>query len=93
MLFRRVFDTIKKTRTGDRTISLKFCVFSDLHYKEGMYDTTVTDLRCILERAARSGAERILHAGDFCNDYPVSPEITELLRKSPKISDDRFKAI
>ena len=56
---------------------LVFSVFADLHYKQGMYATTVADLNAVISRAHRAGAELILHAGDFCNDYPHSPEITK----------------
>ena len=62
---------------GDSATSVKFVLFSDFHYKEGMYATTADDLRAVLARAAESGAGLVLHAGDFCNDYKGSPEIIE----------------
>ena len=64
-------------------MSLTFLVFADFHYKEGLYASTVADLQAILQRAKDSGAELILHAGDLCNDYPASPEVTELLLHNP----------
>ncbi len=55
--------------------SLTFAVFSDFHYKKGMYASLVEDLKTILDRAASSKATFIIHAGDFCNDYKGSPEL------------------
>lgn len=63
--------------------ALKFLVFADLHYKQDMYATTVADLQAVIDRAAATGAELILHAGDFCNDYPGSPEIIRPLLQNP----------
>ena len=54
---------------------LTIAVFADLHYKQEMYATTVDDLQAILDRAVACNAELLLHCGDFCNDYPHSPEI------------------
>ncbi|MBQ9117197.1 MAG: metallophosphoesterase, partial [Clostridia bacterium] len=60
--------------------SIRFSVFADLHYKKKMYPAKVCDLTAITDRARSEGAELILHAGDFCNDYAHSPEIlTEYL--------------
>lgn len=52
---------------------LTFTLFSDLHYKEGMYIACVSDMESILKRAAESGSDFIIHGGDFCNDYVGSP--------------------
>ena len=54
---------------------LTFAVFADLHYKQDMYATTVADLQAVMSRAAECNAELVVHCGDFCNDYPHSPEI------------------
>ena len=54
---------------------LKFLVFSDLHYKKGMYAVKVQDLKDILKRGKENGVDFVLHAGDFSNDYVGSPEI------------------
>ncbi|MBQ8340771.1 MAG: metallophosphoesterase [Clostridia bacterium] len=64
-------------------MALSFLAFADFHYKQGMYASTVADLQAILDRAVRENAAFILHAGDFCNDYPASPEVTELLLQNP----------
>lgn len=55
---------------------LKFLLFSDFHYKKKMYPATVGDLKRLFERAREHGAEFVVHAGDFCNDYLGSPELT-----------------
>ena len=61
---------------------LTFTLFSDLHYKEGMYIACVSDMESILKRAAESGSDFIIHGGDFCNDYVGSPEITNVYLKN-----------
>ena len=61
---------------------LTFTLFSDLHYKDGMYIACVSDMESILKRAAESGSDFIIHGGDFCNDYVGSPEITNVYLKS-----------
>jgi hypothetical protein len=53
---------------------LKFLVFSDSHYKKGMYRTQVEDLEQILRRAHEEQVDFVVHAGDFSNDYQGSPE-------------------
>ncbi len=54
---------------------ITFAAFSDFHYKEGMYCSTVGDFEEILERAREAEAAFLLHTGDFCNDYLGSPEL------------------
>ncbi len=62
---------------------MRFVVFADLHYKKGMYASTVgRDLMPIIERARSSGAELIVHAGDLCNDYLGSPELIDALLRN-----------
>lgn len=55
--------------------SLTFTLFSDFHYKENMYSTTIADLRSILERADTSNSAFIMSGGDLCNDALGSPEL------------------
>ena len=55
--------------------SVKFTVFADLHYKFGMYTTSVEDLQEILDRSHNDGSALTIHCGDFCNDYIGSPEL------------------
>ena len=56
---------------------LRFLVFTDFHYKRGMYMPPVSSLESILDRAADCHADFVIHCGDFCNDYAGSPEITD----------------
>ena len=54
---------------------MKFSMFSDLHHLPGVFDGgTLEDLRLIEARAQESGAEFILHAGDFCHGPSTVPE-------------------
>ena len=69
---------------GPNVKSLTFAVFSDFHYKKGMYASRVQDLEPIFERAANAKASFIIHAGDFCNDYKGSPELTNAYLKNPR---------
>ncbi len=62
------------TVTGKAT-SIKFSMFSDLHYKQGMYMSTIADVNAILNRANAANVDFILQAGDFCNDFMGSPEL------------------
>lgn len=57
--------------------TLTFTVFSDLHYKKGMYIAGVKDLEAIIDRAAKNQSDFLLHSGDLCNDYFGSPELTK----------------
>lgn len=54
---------------------IKFSVFADLHYKYGMYISSVENLEEILDRANSNDADFVIHCGDFCNDYIGSPEL------------------
>lgn len=57
---------------------LKFLVFADLHYKKGMYASTMAHLEAIMQRAHDENVDFMIHMGDFCNDYAGSPEIVEM---------------
>lgn len=61
---------------GENAKSVTFTVFSDLHYNEGQYMSTVADLNAILARANESNSAFVLSAGDFCNNFKASPELT-----------------
>lgn len=58
--------------------SLTFAVFSDFHYKEGMYLSPLADMEAILKRANDNKADFIIHSGDLCNDFKGSPELVNL---------------
>jgi len=53
-----------------------FSLFSDFHYEQGMYMSSVADLEEILKRGNDNNVDFALQLGDFCNDYIGSPEIT-----------------
>ena len=55
---------------------ITFTVFADLHYKQGMYLSSVMDMKEILARADESNSDFIIHLGDFSNDWRGSPELT-----------------
>jgi 3',5'-cyclic AMP phosphodiesterase CpdA len=57
--------------------SVKFLIFADFHYKKRMYASTISDLNRILKRAADENVDFVIHAGDFCNEYVISPEVKE----------------
>ena len=60
--------------------SIRFTVFSDLHYKKHMYAATIgAMLDPIIERAHDTKSDLLLHAGDLCNDYKGSPELLSRL--------------
>lgn len=56
---------------------ITFGVFADLHYKKGMYITSVSDLETAFSHFEKNGAELAVHLGDMCNDYIHSPEIVK----------------
>jgi len=57
----------------DETVT--FTLFSDFHYYENCYMSSIEDIQAILSRAQQSNSQFIMHAGDFCNDYLGSPEL------------------
>ena len=61
---------------------MKFLLFSDFHYKEGMYAIPVSELQKTIERGGREQVDMILHGGDLCNDYYGSPELVNCLLKN-----------
>ena len=61
----------------ENTKTLTFTLFSDFHYKAGMYPATISDLNTIMQRAEDSGSAFVLSAGDFTNDAMGSPELFE----------------
>ena len=60
---------------GKEAATLTFTLFSDFHYKAGMYPATISDLKVILERADESNSAFIMSAGDLTNDMKGSPEL------------------
>lgn len=62
--------------------TLKFLVFADFHYKQGMYLSPISDVEEILTVANENKVDFILNCGDYCNDYMGSPEAVNLLLKN-----------
>lgn len=61
---------------GKNIQSVTFELLADLHYKQGMYISSVADLQTILDRAQAAGADFVMQMGDFSNDWKGSPELT-----------------
>ncbi len=54
--------------------SVKFSVLADFHYFKPAWPATIPMLESIFERAADADVDFVMHCGDFCADYPDSPE-------------------
>lgn len=63
---------------------MKFCLFSDFHYKKRMYAATISMMQEIIDKAEREEADFILNCGDACNDYYGSPEFINCFLKNDK---------
>ena len=61
---------------GEETKTITFSLFADLHYYPGGYITPVSHVNEILARANTANVDFVMQAGDFCNNFPGSPEIT-----------------
>ncbi len=70
-----VFESYEEFIFGPDTKEITFTVFSDFHYKAGMYSTSIADLQQILKRADDTDSAFIISAGDMCNDIKGSPEL------------------
>ena len=75
-LIKEVFDGCKDFTFSEGSKEITFTVFSDLHYIDGTYPSSVSDLNSILKRADDTNSSLVLSCGDFCNDFKGSPEIT-----------------
>ena len=71
-----------KGYVGKYEKTLTFALFSDFHYKAGMYAGSVADMQAILDRAHKADASFILSGGDFCNDFKGSPELMNAFLKN-----------
>lgn len=56
---------------------ITFSIFADLHYKKGMYVSSISDLKNIFEKAEKNRAELVVQLGDMCNDYLRSSELVK----------------
>ncbi len=57
--------------------SVKFSVFSDLHFREGDYNWATKRLAQILERAKRNNVDFVIHCGDFCHNVKTASPVLE----------------
>ncbi len=64
---------------GKNSKKTTFTVFSDFHYIEGMYISSIADMNEIFDRAYENGSSFVLSAGDMCNDIKGSPELINAL--------------
>lgn len=62
---------------GGNADEITFAMFSDFHYIEDVYMSSVADLNSIFDRAHAVDADLVMHGGDFSNDYYRSPEIVK----------------
>ncbi|MBO7090543.1 MAG: metallophosphoesterase, partial [Victivallales bacterium] len=76
-----VFKNVKGYQ-GANIKQLTFAVFSDFHYKKGMYASSIDGMQAIVDRAAQANAAFMIHGGDFCNDYKGSPELMKAYLKN-----------
>ncbi len=82
---KRNMDTVFKNIKGYQGANIKkltFAVFSDFHYKKGMYASPIAGMQAIVDRAAQSNVAFMIHGGDFCNDYKGSPELMNAYLKN-----------
>ena len=76
-----VFKNVKGYQ-GANIKQLTFAVFSDFHYKKGMYASSIDGMQAIVDRAAQANVAFMIHGGDFCNDYKGSPELMNAYLKN-----------
>lgn len=75
-LIKEVFDGCDDFTFSEGSKEITFTVFSDLHYNDGQYPSSVSDLNSILKRADDTNSSLVLSCGDFCNNFKGSPELT-----------------
>lgn len=75
-----VFGNYPEFLYADSVKTTTFTVFADLHYKAGMYSSSIADLNSILKRADDSNSAFILSAGDMTNDMKGSPELVNAFK-------------
>ncbi len=67
---------------GKDSKKITFTVFSDFHYKQGMYVSSIADMNEIFDRANASGSSFVLSAGDMTNDMLGSPELVNAFKNN-----------
>ena len=74
-LIKEVFENYNDFTFSEGSKEITFTLFSDLHYNDYQYMSSIADMEAILKRADDSGSDFILSGGDFCNDIKGSPEL------------------
>ena len=67
---------------GKESKKTTFTVFSDFHYIQDMYISSIADMNEIMDRANASGSSFVLSAGDMCNDISGSPELINAFKNN-----------
>ncbi len=75
-------DNASSDTPNEKATSIKFSIFSDFHYKVGMYMSSIADLEKIIDRANANSVDFLMQTGDFSNDYAGSPEATNTYLKN-----------
>ena len=57
--------------------SVRFSVFSDLHYRDGNWNQASERLDSIQKRAAENKVDFVIHCGDFCHNVVTGKEIID----------------
>ncbi len=63
--------------------SVRFSVFSDLHYRDGNWNQASERLELIQKRAAEHNVDFMIHCGDFCHNVVTGKEIIERYNRFP----------
>lgn len=80
-ILKQIFADVKGfNSTGVKSIT--FGLFSDFHYKEGMYIASISNLNEIFERAYLSNASFVISSGDMTNDMKGSPELVNAFKNN-----------
>ena len=74
-MIEQAFGSLPGFIAGKADKKVTFTLFSDFHYRAGMYPATIADLNAIMKRADDSNSAFVLSAGDFTNDAMNSPEL------------------
>ena len=62
---------------------VKFSVFSDLHYRDGNWNSAAERLEQVLERAEREKVDFIMHCGDFCHNVITAKPVIDRYNSFP----------
>ncbi len=72
----------KKTE-NNKSNSIKFSVFSDLHYLPNDFNWATKRLEDIITRAKNENSEFIIHCGDFCHNVVSAKRALDIYHNAP----------